>query len=385
MEASLTSTQPTAGPDFGYVGSIPIRNLWLLMFYASDLFRLRGVDGVGLEDAPDDLPDLIAENLADAVEKRQRRRLTLGYQVRTAPLARVRGRIDVLKTERHQLLARGLVACRFDELTIDTPRNRFVRAALEVISRLARRTELVQRCRRLANSMKAMGVAGTPPTARTASADRFGRHDIDDQYMVAAAKLVFEIALPTEASGSNVLPRPDREQHWARKLFERAVGGFYNVALKSRGWKVSTGSTMSWQIEARTLGIDLILPSMRTDIVLDCPTAGRRIIIDTKFNSIVTDGWYREDSLRSGYLYQIYAYLMSQVNRGDTMADIAEGVLLHPSTGKSLDEAVVIQGHRIRFMTVDLTAAPSAIRAELLRVIDPVGHAIPQNNAVPLT
>jgi len=142
---------------------------------------------------------------------------------------------------------------------------------------------------------------------------------------------------------------------------------------------------MSWQIEARTLGIDLILPSMRTDIVLDCPTGGRRIIIDTKFNSILTDGWYREDSLRSGYLYQIYAYLMSQVNRGDTMADVAEGVLLHPSTGKSLDEAVVIQGHRIRFMTVDLTAAPSAIRAELLRVIDPVGHVAPQNNALPLT
>ena len=71
--------------------------------------------------------------------------------------------------------------------------------------------------------------------------------------------------------------------------------------------------------------------------------------------------------------------------RGNSVSVMAIGVLLHPSTGKSLHEAVVIQGHRIRFMTVDLTAAPSAIRAELLRVIDPVGHAIPQNNAVPPT
>ena len=107
----------------GYVGRIPVRNLWLLMLYASDLFRTRGTGKVGLEDSPDDLPDLVAEILAHAVEMRQRRHLSLGYRYRNDVLNRVRGRIDVLTTERHQLLARGLVACRFDELTIDTPRN----------------------------------------------------------------------------------------------------------------------------------------------------------------------------------------------------------------------------------------------------------------------
>lgn len=378
MEAPLERMEPEVGTDHGYVGRIPVRNLWLLMLYASDLFRLRGIDGVGLENAPDDLPDLIAEILADAVEKRQRRRLSLGYQTRTAPLARVRGRIDVLTTERHQLLARGLVSCRFDGLTIDTPRNRFVRAALELISRLARKTELVHRCRKLASDMKSMGVSGTPPTPRAMSADRFGRHDADDQYMVAAAKLVFDIALPTETSGTRVLPIPDREERWVRKLFERAVGGFYDVILPWQGWKVSTGSTLAWQIEWRTPGIDLILPSMRTDIVLDQPVTRRRIVIDTKFNSILTNGWYREDSLRSGYLYQIYAYLRSQVGRGDLLADGAEGILLHPSIGKDVDETVVIQGHRIRFMTVDLTAETSSIRTGLLRVIDAAQAAPPQ-------
>jgi 5-methylcytosine-specific restriction enzyme subunit McrC len=54
--------------------------------------------------------------------------------------------IRILTTERHQLLDRGLVACRFDELTIDTPRNRFVRAALESISRIVRRKDIAHRC-----------------------------------------------------------------------------------------------------------------------------------------------------------------------------------------------------------------------------------------------
>lgn len=38
------------------------------------------------------------------------------------------------------------------------------------------------------------------------------------------------------------------------------------------------------------------------------------------------------------------------------------------AVGTTFDESVVIQGHKIRFMTVDLTASASDIRAELLRV-----------------
>ena len=91
----------------GFIGRIPVRNLWLLMLYASDLFRTRGIGKIGLEDSPDDLPDLVAEILAHAVEVRQRRRLSLGYRSRDAVINRVRGRIDVLTTERHQLMDGG--------------------------------------------------------------------------------------------------------------------------------------------------------------------------------------------------------------------------------------------------------------------------------------
>ena len=142
---------------------------------------------------------------------------------------------------------------------------------------------------------------------------------------------------------------------WVRRLFERAVGGFYDVVLSPQGWQVRCGGTMGWQIEQKTAGIDKILPTMRTDVVLDHPSTGRRIVIDTKFTSIVTSGWYREETLRSGYVYQIYAYLRSQVGRGDALADYASGLLLHPSVGDAVDETVVIQGHAIRFATVDLT------------------------------
>jgi 5-methylcytosine-specific restriction enzyme subunit McrC len=358
----------------GYIGRIPVRNLWLLMLYASDLFRTRGIGNVGLEDNPDDLPDLVAEVLAHAVEVRQRRRLNLGYRSRAAVLNRVRGRIDVLNTERHRLLDRGLVACRFDELTIDTSRNRFVRSALEAVSRIVRRRDLSHRCRALASGMKASGVSGVAPTRAQMSTDRFGRNDADDRFMVAAAKLAFDLALPTEAAGANALTLPDREVAWVRRLFEKAVGGFYRVVLQPQGWSVQCGGTLRWHIQRKTSGIDKVLPTMRTDVVLNHEPSGRRIVIDTKFTSILASGWYREETLRSGYVYQIFAYLRSQVGRGDPLADCACGLLLHPSVGDAVDETVVIQGHGIRCATVNLTASPAEFRAQLLRLCEPVLH-----------
>lgn len=311
--------------EAGRIGRIPIRNLWLLMLYASNLFREIVHAKVSVEDNPDDIPDLIAEILSRQVELRLKRNLSFGYQSREAVLGRIRGRINLLYTERHQLLGRGKVACRFDKLTVDTARNRFVRAALEEISKIVRRKELAHRCRSLGASLKRMGVAGESPSRTEISIDRFGRNDFADQKMVCAAHLAFNLALPTESAGNKHLALPDREITWIRKLYEKGIAGFYDVVLSGQGWRVDAGKTIDWPIESKSSGIDKILPSMRTDIVLNHTSTGRRIVIDTKFNSIITRGWYREETLRSGYIYQIYAYLRSQEGNGDPLSARASG------------------------------------------------------------
>ena len=74
------------------IGRIPVRNLWLLMLYASELTRTKGVSEAALEDDVDDLPELVARLLANSVERRLRRNLTYGYRHRAAVQRRVRGR-----------------------------------------------------------------------------------------------------------------------------------------------------------------------------------------------------------------------------------------------------------------------------------------------------
>ena len=356
----------------GYIGEIPVKNLWLLMLYASQLFRQRDdLQKRDVEDNLDDIPDLVAEILARAVERRLRRNLSFGYQPRQAILSRMRGRIDHIRTERRQLLHRGLVACRFEELTVDTPRNRYVRVALEKSAKMVQCVDLSRQCRALATGLVRMGVSGEHLIRHDPSVNLLGRTDTANRQMLAAAQLALDLALPTETAGSRNLSSPSREPQWVRKLYEKAIAGFYDVRLTQRRWKVHPGRQLDWSKGKKTKGIDNILPKMLTDIVIDDVVLDHRIIIDTKFTSILKPGFRRDQTLASGHIYQIYAYLRSQEDLGDPLADKASGILLYPAVNCTVDESVDIQGHNIRFATVNLDATPGEIRHRLLELIDP--------------
>ena len=363
MVALVNDAHPNATDSISYIGAskVPIRNIWLLMLYASDLYRhTRDERIASIEENPDDIADLVAEILAGSVERRIRRNMSFAYQSKDAVLSRLRGRVDLLRTERGQLLRRGKIACRFDELTIDTPRNRFVRAALTRIANVVSSPDLARRCRTLVTTMGRMGVGSRPSHHNDLSISSFGRLDADDRQMVAAARLAFDLALPSESDGASYLSRPYTERQWW-ELFEKAVAGFYSFVLKSCGWSIRPQSIKRWRLSA---GNDAILPVMKPDIILDNPKENCRVVLDTKFKPIIHDG-----KVNSADLYQIYAYLRSQEDHDDSLSSSASGVLLHPAINDRLDESVTIQGHEIRFVTIDLTAQAKEIRNQLLQAI----------------
>ena len=367
----MTPPSDIAAADYapGYIGRIPVRNIWLLLLYASQLYReLSPTRRVAVEAAPDDIPNLAAEILTCAVARRLRRNLSHDYQRRQADLNRMRGRINLLRTERRQLLQRGRIACTFDELTVDTPRNRYVKAALRKLAGLVKDPELSRRCRTWAGNLERAGV--TDPLHHLGRPERPSlrdvRADADDRKMLAAAQLAFDLAIPTEDAGRSTLAMPNKNKGW--ELFEKAVAGFYAVTLSLQGWRVRHGGWIGWPVERSTPCIDAILPRMQTDIMLEHSGMGRRIIIDTKFMSVVTPGKYDNRRLHSSHIYQLYAYLRSQEKPADPLSYRTSGILLYPAIDCDVDEAAVIQGHEIRFATVDLAANSPVIRQRLLDI-----------------
>ncbi len=334
------------------IGSIPVRNIWLLFLYASNLAHFSGRHSTDVESSPD-FYELVARLLCFAVEQRLRRNLNRGYRRMEAVLPRVRGRIDLLRTYSDGHLDRGAVACRLDEYTFDTPRNRLARAALGMLSKRLDHEELVSRCKHLEGDLLRHGVIGPKPSPQEIAGDRVGRHDHDDLLMIGLARIVFDLVLPTEEDGSTILTEVDKSARLVRHLFEKAVGNFCRSELSPLGWKVRQSKRLSWQFDDRSDGIDAIFPTMEVDIELE--NAARRVIVDTKFASVFARSQYRSAVLKSAHIYQLYAYLRSQERSDDWLSLCSTGMLLHPTVDDEVDEFVDIQGHRIRFVTVDLT------------------------------
>lgn len=96
---------------------------------------------------------------------------------------------------------------------------------------------------------------------------------------------------------------------------------------------------------------------------------------DTKFTHIFTSSQYKEQMLRSGYLYQLYAYLRTQEAATLGQGWRSEGMLLHPHCGEVVDAYVDMQGHRLRFKTIDLMGSAEEFERQLLAL----GHGWAEN------
>lgn len=355
----------------GFIGRVPLRNIWLLILYAYEMARFIGQYDADVERARD-LDELIAFLLAEAVERRLRRNLSRGYVERRDVLTRVRGRIDILRTYANALPERGEVACRFDEHTNDVPRNRLVRRALEDIAARIGDRALARRCRDISRRLEAMGVAASRGRHRLSTWPRVQRHEHEDELMVTAARWVYELALPTEEQASNRTFAPDRDEGLVRRLFERAVANFCRREFRSNeGWSVSRQKHLSWQARETSVALDEYLPRMEADVVIDHHALKRRLVIETKFTGILSRNKFEGDRFRSQHLYQVYSYLRTQETEdGKDSVNAASALVLYPSIGKTVDESALFHGHRIHFATIDLCETPESIRSRLKWVVE---------------
>lgn len=349
-----------------YSAGIPVQNLWLLMLYASEFSYLAN-EYSGRESIDENVANLVADILCYHVEQRLKGNLTYGYKHSTRELNRVRGRINTLETYSKQLLQKGKVSCTFEELSIDTPRNRYICAALNKISQLVSKKELKLKCHKLKQTMFDLGVSPLFSVNYQPKNDRFGRHETADRRVLMTAELAFNLALISETNSGDLSLTPNKEAFWVRKLFEKAVIGFYRLKL-DKGWEVKSGKKVKWPIEEESSLINSLMPTMEYDIFLENIDLNEQVIIDTKFTAITSQNRFGTERFKRDYIFQLYAYLRSQEVDSDPLSLSSKGMLLHPSVGVEYDEVVSIQGHKLRFCTVDLSVDSNAISEQLLRL-----------------
>ena len=180
---------------------------------------------------------------------------------------------------------------------------------------------------------------------------------------LAVCELIHRLEMPTEMSGDHALAALLRDEVTFHNLFERFVRNFFRIHLKryrvSREW-------LSWHDE---LGSEYV-PKMETDTTIEeIYPPFRRTIIDTKYSlTTLATTRFGKETFKSENLYQIYAYLRTQEQQSPAHKD-AEGILLYPTTMCDLESAMLVQGHKIRVATVDLSKSWQEIEARLLSLV----------------
>lgn len=346
------------------VRAIPIRNLYYLLCYAWDILDER--DDALVEEL-DGLShvELLAKVLTVSFQRLWRRGLDRGYRSIVEDVRSPRGRVDLVQTVARRLEDRGVVACRFDELSHDVLHN-------QLIATTARRLVLLPDLdRELRDELVAVSktLADVSTIAiRSATFSQVQLHGRLARYRLPlhVCELINAQLVVDEQSGATQFRDYVEDEKRMATLFEEFLRNFYRRELD--GWAVKRDE-IKWDLEPLTPGGASYLPKMQTDISLRCH--GRTVVIDAKYYKAAFTRRFEAaaDKLRPAHLYQLTAYLrnLAAVNGGQDAK--ASGVLLYPEVTPLPTLRYQHANHRVTATGIDLAQDWRAIHQRLVEVV----------------
>ena len=227
---------------------------------------------------------LFAESLLVSV----RRGIPQRYRRRQGDLTALRGKLDVRRQLLRHATDAGRLACAYDELSVDTPLNRVLRAAVLRLATVARSASNLRKLRELAARMESVRESAEPLREPV----RLDRTNVAFHRLHALARLILEGDWQSTTSG-------DQEGFALlfamNDLFEKYVGRCMQVALVSKSVCIQRNDRHALEEGGR--GIFGLQP----DIVVDGD-----IVIDTKWKRLERDK--RNLGVAESDVYQMLAY-----------------------------------------------------------------------------
>jgi 5-methylcytosine-specific restriction enzyme subunit McrC len=340
--------------------AIPIENLYYLLCYAWNRFpEGRVVDVSGVKGP--DLPNQLAKVQIGGTQHLLRRGLDRGYKALEEDTGRLRGRIVMGETIGRALLPKGRACCHYDDLSHDILHNQILTSTISVLADADEIDgELRHKLRSLNRTLDGIS------TIRLSN-EAFRRVQLYSNnafyaFLMKVCALVRDALIPEETTGRFRFRDVLRDEARMAAVFQEFVLNFFR--LEQSTYQVRS-ETILWDADPAFGDASQFLPSMKTDISLR--SASRTIIVDTKYKDALQT-YFDRRSIRSGHLYQLFAYLKNLEPRGGIDAQ-AEGILLYPAVDQALDLHYRIQGHLIAVRTLDLAQDWREVHAQLLEIV----------------
>ena len=238
-----------------------------------------------------DLLEIVIRLFTDRALGAVRRGLPRHYLEAAEDLMLLRGRLDTTRQVTHLAVRSDLLACRFDELSVDTPLNRVLKAA---VAKLTGVTRSAATSRRLAELRARFEFVADPPDPLrdTVRLDRTNR-SFHELYRLA--RLLLREEWQSTAAGRT---RGFALLFAMNDLFEEFVGRSVRRAVAP--WRVHLQHRRLHAIDSANRA----LFALRPDIVVETPDGP--VIMDTKWKQLDR----REETLGvdQSDVYQMLAY-----------------------------------------------------------------------------
>ena len=289
-----------------------------MLAVAVDL-RIAEGDLAALDTQRNDLLELLVRLFAERLLAAVRRGLPRRYVAREEDLRLLRGKLDVTRQITHLAVRPDRLACRFDELSEDTPLNRVLKAAVSRLARLARTAANARLLAELAARFEFVGDS-PDPLREPVRLDRTNAafHDLH-----RLARLFLEGDWQSTASGraagfTLLFPMNVLFETFVGRCLQRALAPV-RVDLQASGRHALTGAD----------GQSLF--ALRPDAVIEgAEGANGVVVLDTKWKELDPDKDKETLGVAQSDIYQMLAYAQSYgASRGASRL-----ILLYPWTGK---------------------------------------------------
>ena len=348
---------------------IPIQNLYYLLCYAWGLPEQRDWVSVDAKSCPA-VVDLLSRLLTKGADVLLKRGIAKEYRTHEEEIAGIKGKLEIAQTLKQNRYREGITICSLDELTCDILLNQIVYTSMY---RLLSNKELDKDVRKdLRRTFLRFPKVEIINLDRASFKDvRLNRNNRFYRLILNVCELLYERLLPEQnRPGKYKFLDFTRDENKMNAIFESFLLNFYRQEC-AQEYPIVKRSIIHFQLTAIEEEDEDMLPEMITDVTLDNPDAGKRIILDAKYyKEMLTARFESSKKLRREHISQITSYVTNQEDKEIPYTLSTKGIMVYPRTGIQEETLNFVKdAHQYRFCTVDLVQDWHLINQRLLQII----------------
>jgi 5-methylcytosine-specific restriction enzyme subunit McrC len=272
-----------------------------------------------------------------------------------------RGRILIDQSIKEQTRHRGALYCQIDELSYDVLQNQIIKATASTLAQYETMIpNLAHELRTIVRRLE--GVTSVRLDSSLFRRVQLSRNNRQYVVLMRLCEFVCRSQLPEEGANARRFADILRDEVRMSRIFEDFLRNFYSY---EQGEYAVARENMRWRIVYESGGDATLIPLMRTDVTLRSSLA--TVVMDAKFNADPFPLSSGTPKLRSGHLYQLFAYMKHAAERAPELP--VSGALIYAAPNHARLERYMLDGHEFIVAAVDLSQSWQGVHDQLLAIL----------------